>query len=195
MVGAAGAWHLLRGRDDDAVRMMTSMAMWMLLLVAPVQAFIGDQHGLNTLEYQPAKIAAIEGHWENDPGEAVPLTLFGWPDMAHEKTLYAVDVPHLGSLILTHSWDGQFPGLKEFPPGDRPNSTIVFWTFRVMVGLGMLMILLGAVERVVRAGAARSTRRGRCCASRSRWGRPAWSRSSPAGSRPRSAASRGSSTA
>ncbi|MFO1325387.1 MAG: cytochrome ubiquinol oxidase subunit I [Burkholderiales bacterium] len=143
MVGAAGAWHLLRGRDDAAVRMMTSMAMWMLLLVAPVQAFIGDQHGLNTLQYQPAKIAAIEGHWETIPGKAVPLTLFGWPDMAREKTLFAVDVPHLGSLILTHSWAGQFPGLKEFPPADRPNSTIVFWTFRVMVGLGMLMIVLG----------------------------------------------------
>ncbi len=122
---------------------MTSMAMWMLLLVAPLQALIGDAHGLNTLQYQPAKIAAIEGHWQNEPGEAVPLTLVGWPDMAQEKTLYAVNIPHLGSLILTHSWDRQFPGLKEFPPQDRPNSTIVFWTFRVMVGLGMLMIALG----------------------------------------------------
>jgi len=143
MVGASGAWHLLRGRDDPAIRTMTSMAMWMLLLVAPVQAMIGDAHGLNTLQHQPAKIAAIEGHWENVPGRAVPLTLFGWPDMAREKTLYAVEVPHLGSLILMHSWDGQFPGLKEFPRQDRPNSTIVFWTFRVMVGLGLLMILLG----------------------------------------------------
>jgi cytochrome d ubiquinol oxidase subunit I len=143
LVGASGAWHLLRKRDDPAIRTMTSMAMWMLLLVAPLQAMVGDAHGLNTLEYQPAKIAAIEGHWENIPGKAVPLTLFGWPDMAQEKTLYAVEVPHLGSLILRHSWDGQFPGLKEFPPQDRPNSTIVFWTFRVMVGLGMLMILLG----------------------------------------------------
>lgn len=144
VVGASGAWHMLRGRDDPAIRMMTSMAMWMLLLVAPLQLFIGDAHGLNTLQYQPAKIAAIEGHWANKPGdEGVPLTLIGWPDMAQEKTLFAVDVPHLGSLILTHSWDGTFPGLKSYPPGDRPNSTIVFWTFRVMVGLGVLMILLG----------------------------------------------------
>ncbi len=143
IVGAGGAWHLLRGRNDDAIRTMTSMAMWMLLLVAPLQAVIGDFHGLNTLQHQPAKIAAIEGHWENKPGEAVPLTLFGWPDMAKEETLYAVSVPHLGSLILTHTWDGQFPGLKDFPPGDRPNSTIVFWSFRVMVGLGILMIALG----------------------------------------------------
>ncbi|MFO1315787.1 MAG: cytochrome ubiquinol oxidase subunit I [Burkholderiales bacterium] len=143
VVGAAGAWHLLRGRDDEAIRTMTSMAMWMMLLVAPLQAFIGDQHGLNTLAHQPAKIAAIEAHWENRPGEGVPLTLVGWPDMAGERTLYAVEVPRLGSLILTHSWDGQFPGLKEYPPADRPNATIVFWTFRIMVGLGMLMIALG----------------------------------------------------
>jgi cytochrome bd ubiquinol oxidase subunit I len=108
-----------------------------------VQIFIGDQHGLNTLQYQPAKIAAIEGHWENKPGEAVPLTLFGWPDMQAEETLYALQVPNLGSLILTHTWSGQFPGLKEFAPEDRPNSTIVFWSFRVMVGLGLLMLLLG----------------------------------------------------
>lgn len=143
MVGAAGAWHLLRGRQTPAVRKMFSMAMGMIFLVAPLQAVIGDFHGLNTLEHQPAKLAAIEGHWENKPGEATPLILFGWPDMKREETRYKVAVPKLGSLILTHSWDGQIPGLKEFAPEDRPNSTIVFWTFRVMVGLGMLMILLG----------------------------------------------------
>ena len=143
VVGAAGAWHLLRGRDDAAIRTMTSMAMWMMLLVAPLQAFIGDQHGLNTLAHQPAKIAAIEAHWENRPGEGVPLTLVGWPDMEAERTRWAVEVPRLGSLILTHSWDGQFPGLKEYPREDRPNATIVFWTFRIMVGLGVLMIALG----------------------------------------------------
>jgi cytochrome bd ubiquinol oxidase subunit I len=143
IVGASGAWHLLRGNNTIAVRTMTSMAMWMLLLVAPLQAVIGDFHGVNTLEHQPAKIAAIEGHWENQPGEAVPLVLFGWPDMAAEKNHFALEVPHLGSLILTHSWDGQFRGLKDFKPEDRPNATIVFWTFRVMVGLGMLMIALG----------------------------------------------------
>ncbi|WP_269933133.1 cytochrome ubiquinol oxidase subunit I [Aminobacter sp. HY435] len=144
-VGASGAWHLLRGNDNRRVRTMLSMAMWMLLFTAPVQIFIGDQHGLNTLEHQPAKIAAIEGHWENTPGEAVPLILFGWPDMSAEKTLYKIEVPHLGSLILTHRWDGQIPGLKEFAPQDRPNSTVVFWSFRIMVGLGMLMLLLGVL--------------------------------------------------
>jgi cytochrome d ubiquinol oxidase subunit I len=145
VVGASAAWHLLRGRDNAPVRTMLAMAMGMLLVTAPIQAFIGDLHGLNTLEHQPAKLAAIEGHWENRPGEAVPLILFGWPDMERETTRFAVALPKLGSLLLTHSWDGQFPGLKEFPREDRPNSTVVFWTFRVMVGLGVLMILLGAL--------------------------------------------------
>jgi cytochrome d ubiquinol oxidase subunit I len=81
-VGASGAWHLLRGNDNAGVRKMLSMAMWMVLVVAPVQIMIGDLHGLNTLKHQPAKIAAIEGHWQNEPGEAVPLILFGLPDMA-----------------------------------------------------------------------------------------------------------------
>jgi cytochrome d ubiquinol oxidase subunit I len=142
-VGAAGAWHLLKGHDNPRVRTMLSMAMWMMLLVTPVQMVVGDQHGLNTLQHQPAKIAAIEGHWENTSGQSVPLILFGWPDMAAETTRYALEIPVLGSLILTHEWNGKIPGLKEFARDDRPNSTIVFWTFRIMVGLGTLMLLLG----------------------------------------------------
>jgi cytochrome bd ubiquinol oxidase subunit I len=142
-VGASGAWHLIKGRGTPAVRTMFSMAMWMVLIVAPIQIFVGDQHGENTLKYQPAKIAAIEGHWQNKPGESVPLILFGWPDMKDAETLDQVDIPHLGSLILTHSWNGTFPGLDDFPPQDRPDSTVVFWSFRVMVGLGFLMLFLG----------------------------------------------------
>ncbi|SDI92349.1 cytochrome d ubiquinol oxidase subunit I [Pseudomonas flavescens] len=142
-VGASAAWHLLRGRDTPAMRKMFSMALWMALLVAPVQAVIGDFHGLNTLEHQPAKIAAIEGHWDNSSGEPTPLILFGWPDMQREETRFKVEVPYLGSLILTHSLDKQVPALKEFAKQDRPNSTIVFWSFRVMVAMGMLMILAG----------------------------------------------------
>jgi len=144
-VGASGAWHLLRGNDNPRVRTMLSMALWMLLAATPLQIAIGDMHGLNTLEHQPAKVAAMEGHWENKPGEGVPLVLFGWPDMEAETTRYAVEVPRLGSLILTHSWDGQYQGLKEFAPEDRPNVPIVFWSFRVMVGLGMLMLLLAVL--------------------------------------------------
>src|SRR5690606_5046571 len=144
MVGASAAWHLLRGNDNAAVRKMLSMAMWMLLIVAPIQAVVGDFHGLNTLKHQPAKIAAIEGHWENHPDQnGVPLILFGWPDMDREETRFAVSIPRLGSLILTHSLDGTIPALKDFPPEDRPHSPTVFWSFRVMVGLGLLMIALG----------------------------------------------------
>ncbi|WP_172562439.1 cytochrome ubiquinol oxidase subunit I [Vibrio furnissii] len=140
-VAASAAWHLLRGRKSAEVKKMFSMALWMILLVAPLQAVVGDAHGLNTLEHQPAKIAAIEGHWENKPGDATPLILFGIPDMDAEKTRFSLEVPYLGSLILTHSLDKQIPALKSFAKEDRPNSTIVFWSFRVMAGLGMLMIL------------------------------------------------------
>ncbi|SDO04784.1 cytochrome ubiquinol oxidase subunit I [Pseudomonas jinjuensis] len=142
-VGASAAWHLLRGRDNPAIRKMLSMAMWMALLVAPVQALIGDAHGLNTLEHQPAKIAAIEGHWDNSEGGPTPLILFGWPDMQREETRFKVEIPVLGSLILKHSLTEPIPALKDYPKEDRPNSTVVFWSFRVMVGLGMLMILCG----------------------------------------------------
>ncbi|MDG9924231.1 MULTISPECIES: cytochrome ubiquinol oxidase subunit I [unclassified Pseudomonas] len=142
-VGSSAAWHLLRGNDNPGVRKMLSMAMWMALLVAPLQALIGDAHGLNTLKHQPAKIAAIEGHWSNDEPGPTPLILFGWPDMQREETRFAVEIPVLGSLILNHSLTEPIPALKDFPPEDRPNATIVFWTFRIMVGLGLLMIFTG----------------------------------------------------
>src|SRR5215475_977445 len=149
-VGASGAWHALRGSATPATNRMLSMALWMILIVSPVQMAIGDAHGLNTLKYQPAKIAAIEGHWDNPPGQSVPLNLFGLPDMSAERTCYAVEVPYLGSLILTHDLHGRIPGLKEFPAADRPNSTIVFWTFRLMAGLGMLMLALGVWSALLR---------------------------------------------
>jgi cytochrome bd ubiquinol oxidase subunit I len=152
VVGGSAAWHLLRGRSHEPVRVMLSMALWMLLAVAPLQAIVGDAHGLNTLEHQPAKLAAIEGHWENHPGKGVPLILFGWPDMQAETTHWKLEIPRAGSLLLTHSWDGTIPALKDFPRADRPNSTVVFWTFRVMVGLGMLMILLALFGLWLRRG-------------------------------------------
>ncbi|MBG6289384.1 MULTISPECIES: cytochrome ubiquinol oxidase subunit I [Pseudomonas] len=142
-VGASAAWHLLRGRDNPAIRKMLSMAMWMALIVAPIQAMVGDAHGLNTLKHQPAKIAAMEGHWDNSSGEPTPLILFGWPDMEREETRFKVEIPVLGSLILNHSLTEPIPALKDFPKADRPNSTIVFWSFRIMAGLGMLMIFVG----------------------------------------------------
>lgn len=146
IVVATAAWQILKGNSNNGIRKMLSMGLWMVLFVAPIQAIVGDFHGLNTLEYQPAKIAAIEGHWENVPGKASPLVLFAWPDMEQEKNHFEVAIPNLGSLILRHSWTEQIPALKEFAAEDRPNATIVFWTFRVMVGLGLLMILLGSIS-------------------------------------------------
>ncbi|OTA18802.1 cytochrome d ubiquinol oxidase, subunit II [Xenorhabdus beddingii] len=142
-IAASAAWHLLKGNDSPAMRKMLSMSMWIILFIAPLQAMIGDMHGLNTLKHQPAKIAAMEGHWENHAGEATPLILFGIPNQKAEETRYAVKIPYLASLILTHSPDKQVPALKEFAPEDRPNVFMVFWSFRVMVGLGILMIFAG----------------------------------------------------
>ncbi len=140
-VGGVGAYHLLRGRQTPGARIMFSMAMWMAAIVAPIQIIAGDMHGLNTLEHQPAKIAAMEGHFETREG--APLILFGWPDMEAGVTRNAIEIPKLGSLILTHDWNGRVPGLKQWPRSDWPNSTLIFWTFRIMVGIGMLMAALG----------------------------------------------------
>jgi cytochrome bd ubiquinol oxidase subunit I len=141
LVGAVGAFHLRRDTQNQAARLMFSMAMWMAAIVAPIQILAGDQHGLDTLAHQPAKIAALEGDWETRP--ATPLILFGMPDMQEERTKWALEVPHLGALILTHTWNGTIKGLKAFPPEDRPDSPVVFWAFRVMVGLGLLMAAVG----------------------------------------------------
>jgi cytochrome d ubiquinol oxidase subunit I len=142
VVGGASAWHLLKGRADEAVRTAFSMAMWMAALVAPVQIFAGDQHGLNTLEHQPAKVLAMEGDYEPSP-EGAPLILFGLPDDEGERVRAAVSIPGFGSLILRHDAEAPLPGLKDFPKADRPSAEILFWSFRIMVGLGFLMFALG----------------------------------------------------
>ena len=143
IVGGVGAWHLLRGRATPAVRTMFSMAMWMAAVVAPLQIGMGDLHGLNTLERQPMKIAAMEGDFDDSGAYDAPLILFGLPNMAKERTDWKIEVPHLSSVILTHSWNGRVPGLKDVPPANRPYAPAVFWTFRTMVGIGFLMFGLG----------------------------------------------------
>ena len=143
IVGGVGAWHMLRGHATPAVRTMFSMAMWMAAIVAPLQIGMGDLHGLNTLEHQPMKIAAMEGDWEPSGPGGAPLILFGLPNMQEERTDYKIEIPHLSSLILTHSWNGRVPGLKQVPPADRPYAPVVFWTFRAMVGIGFAMFGLG----------------------------------------------------
>jgi cytochrome d ubiquinol oxidase subunit I len=150
IVGGVAAWHMLHQRGTPAVHTMFSMAMWMAAIVAPLQILMGDAHGLNTLKYQPMKIAALEGDWEPSGPNGAPLILFGLPDMKHERTDYKIEIPHASSLILTHSWNGRVPGLKQVPAADRPYSPVVFWTFRVMVGLGFLMFGLGALSLLAR---------------------------------------------
>lgn len=154
VVGAVAAYHMLKERvrmrqpgalpspdGQAATRVMFSMAMWMAAIVAPIQIMAGDAHGLNTREHQPRKIAAIEGHYDSQ-GRA-PLILFGIPNSKEERMDYVVEIPLLGSLILTHSLDGVIVGLKNWPAADRPPVAPVFFAFRVMVGIGMLMLCVG----------------------------------------------------
>ncbi|MGA0561128.1 cytochrome ubiquinol oxidase subunit I [Ancylobacter sp. VNQ12] len=144
VVLAVGARYVYAGRYAEDSRTMMRMALALIAILAPVQAFIGDAHGLNTLQHQPEKIAAIEAHWQNLPGEkSVPLVLFAWPNETTESNDYQIAVPYLGSLILTHSLDGEIKGLKEFAPQGRPPVAIPFFAFRIMVGMGLLMILVG----------------------------------------------------
>ncbi|MEX2496104.1 MAG: cytochrome ubiquinol oxidase subunit I [Woeseia sp.] len=152
VVAAVGARHLLRDAGDPSARMMYRMAMGMLLLVAPLQIVAGDLHGLNTLEHQPAKVAAMEGHYETLRG--APLILFGIPDDEAEVTRHALEIPRLGSLILTHSLEGEVRGLKEWPREERPKVILVFWAFRVMVliGFSILGLALWGAWRWLRGG-------------------------------------------
>ncbi|MCF8029253.1 MAG: cytochrome ubiquinol oxidase subunit I [Desulfobacteraceae bacterium] len=140
-VAGIGAFYLWKKRHIAHARVMLGMAMIMAVFVAPLQLLFGDMHGLNTFAHQPAKVAAMEGLWETTRG--APLVLFGWPEQEAEITRYAVEVPKLSSLILTHSLDGEVRGLKAWPENERPPAAVVFWTFRIMVGLGLLMIATG----------------------------------------------------
>jgi cytochrome d ubiquinol oxidase subunit I len=146
-VAGIGAYYLLRQRHVKHARVMFGMAMIMAIFVAPMQLVLGDMHGLNTLEHQPAKVAAMEGLWDTTRG--APLKLFGLPDQEEETTKYALEIPKITSLILTHDLDGEVKGLKEWPKEDRPPVAWVFWTFRIMVGIGMLMIATGLIALVL----------------------------------------------
>ncbi|WP_123792389.1 cytochrome ubiquinol oxidase subunit I [Pacificibacter maritimus] len=143
VVGATGALHLMRDSADKPARKMFSMAMWMLVVVAPMQIFMGDLHGLNTLEHQPAKVMAMEGHYDSHP-DGAPLILFGIPNPDEKRIDYAIEIPKLSSLILKHDLNAPLDGLDTIPLEDQPPVEIVFWSFRVMVGLGFAMLGLGA---------------------------------------------------
>ena len=149
VVGAVGAWHLLRDRANQHARTMFSMAMWMAALATPVQIFVGDQHGLNTHEYQPAKIMALEGHYKSYP-DGAPLYLFGWPNDREQRLDYAVGIPKLGSLLLEHDPNAPLAGLDTIPDEKQPPAAIIFWSFRIMVGIGFLMLGIGLWSLVAR---------------------------------------------
>jgi len=149
VVGGVGAWHHLTGNKTPQVRTMLSMAMWMAAIVAPIQIFAGDMHGLNTLEHQPAKVMAMEGHFQSHP-DGAPLALFGIPDQDAQTLKYAVEIPKLSSLILKHDADAPMKGLDTIPRADQPPVAVVFWSFRIMVGIGFAMLALGLFSLVAR---------------------------------------------
>lgn len=149
MVGAVGAWHLLKDKTNPHARKMFSMAMWMAAIVVPVQLVAGDQQGLNTQAHQPVKIMGMEGHFESYPNGA-PLVLVGIPDQKEQKMKYAIEIPKLGSLIVVHDPNGALYGLKTVPLEDQPPVAVIFWSFRIMVGIGMLMLGMGLISLIAR---------------------------------------------
>ncbi len=155
LIAGLSAWQLLKGVATQGTGRALRSALTVAAVVMPLQIFMGDQHGLNTLEHQPAKIAAIEGIWQTERG--VGLTLFGIPNEAEQRTDYAITVPKLASLILAHDADAELRGLNEFK-GAHPPVAPVFWAFRVMVGMGVLML---AVAWFARATVWRRHRAGR----------------------------------
>ena len=147
IVGGVGAWHLLKRRREgtepsQATRTMFSMAMWMAALVAPVQILLGDLHGINTLEHQPQKVMAMEGHYQSYP-DGAPLYLFGLPNDETQRLDYAVGIPKLSSLILKHDLNAPLAGLDTIPDSEQPPVAVVFWSFRIMVALGFAMLGIG----------------------------------------------------
>lgn len=151
VVGAVSAFHLLRNRQNRPARLMFSMAMWMVLFAAPLQIIAGDIQGDNTLEYQPQKVAAMEGAWQPPkPGAGEPLVLFGIPDQAQQVNHAEIAIPHIASLYLRHSWTGTIRTLSEFPRNDIPYVPVVFFAFRIMVGLGVAMLAIGVTSLLLR---------------------------------------------
>ena len=147
VIGGVGAYYLWKKVHIHHAKIMFSMAMLMAVFVAPIQLLIGDAHGLNTLEHQPAKIAAMEGIWETRSG--VDLRLFAIPDQENQTNHYEIKIPKLASFILTHDFNGKIKGLKEWEQEDQPPVAIIFWAFRTMVGIGLAMILTGFIAAIL----------------------------------------------
>ncbi|MBF8222131.1 cytochrome ubiquinol oxidase subunit I [Halomonas sp. 328] len=150
VVAGVSAWYLLQKRDVEANKKALSMCLWLLLVLAPAQAVVGDFHGLNTLEHQPTKVAAMEGNWETS--SHVPLLLFAIPDQANQTNRFEIGIPSLASLILKHDPAGVVPGLTEVAPEEQPPVWLVFWSFRIMVAIGFLMIAVAVAGLWLRRG-------------------------------------------
>jgi cytochrome d ubiquinol oxidase subunit I len=148
VVLGVGAFHVRRRTPGEEGAVMVSMALGMLTVLVPLQMLLGDQHGLNTLRYQPTKLAAIEGRWETR--SHAPLTVFALPDMQAERNHYAIEIPELGSLVLTHHLEGVVPGLKDVAREERPPMPVVFFSFRIMVGIGCLMLAVVVIGGYLR---------------------------------------------
>ena len=149
VVLATSAWQLRHSEHKAMARKGLSMTLWLALLLTPLQAFVGDLHGLNVKQHQPVKLAAMEGIWpEREAG--APLLLFAIPDQQAEKNHFEIGIPKLASLILTHDMDGELMGLKAVPANERPNVAVVFFSFRIMVGIGLLMILVAVAGTYLR---------------------------------------------
>lgn len=143
VIGGTSAWYLMRGVHQEPAKKMLRHAVVFAAIAVPLQIFVGDLHGLNVREHQPVKLAAIEAHWhESQPGEGTPLVLFALPDEKAERNRAEIAVPRLGGLILAHDWNGTIQPLTAVPASERPAVAPVFFAFRVMVGLGSLMLLL-----------------------------------------------------
>jgi len=142
LLAGLSAWQLLRGKAERSAPKVLRVGLTVAAVLIPVQIFVGDLHGLNTLEHQPQKIAAMEGVWNTEKG--APLLLFAWPDGEARKNRFEVAIPKMASFILTHDVDGEIKGLNEFPDAHPPVAP-VFWAFRVMVGMGMLMLAVSWV--------------------------------------------------
>ncbi len=138
LVAGVAAWQLLRGKSQAHSATTLRFGLWLGALLIPLQILAGDLHGLNTLKHQPAKIAAMEGIWQTERG--APLLLFAVPDTVNRTNHFEIGVPRAASLILTHEWDGELQGLDAFD-GAHPPVAPLFYGFRLMVGLGVLMLV------------------------------------------------------
>ena len=173
VIGGVGAWYLRRGVHLEPARLMLKLAVAFAVVAVPLQVLVGDLHGLNVGKYQPVKLAAMEAHWHaGEPGAGVPLVLFALPDQDAARNDYEIAIPRVGSVVLTHSWDGTIQPLDAVPASERPPVAPVFLAFRVMVGLGLLMLALALVS-------AWAWWRGRLFESR--WLLDGWRLFSPAG--------------